>query len=285
MVRGIYTGASGMVANQHRLDAISNNMANVDVTGYKRDQAAFKAFPELMLRRTNDNGMRTIPWGVVDKAPVVGKLGTGVELNEIYTVFEQGSLKETGNSFDIALEGDGFFAVMTPEGERYTRNGSFLIGPEGMLVTKQGYPVLGENGPINVKKHNIMIDQDGKIFHNKLLADDPNRLVGETENQWEESELLDTLKLVSFKRTRFLQKKGESLWMDTEFSGKAQVMGKELDAPRPKVYSGFLEGSNVNPVTEMVQMIEVNRAYEANQKVIQSEDQSLGKLINEYARF
>ena len=118
MLRGIYTGASGMVAQMHRMDVLSNNLANVDVTGYKRDTSISKAFPEMLIRRINDNGVYKFPFGSVEVAPVVGKLGTGVEYNELFTVFEQGALKETSNPFDLALDGDGFFAVETPNGER-----------------------------------------------------------------------------------------------------------------------------------------------------------------------
>jgi len=278
MIRGIYTGASGMLAQMNRLDVISNNLANVDTTGYKKDVTLQKAFPELLLRRMNDNGVKKFPFGSVDLAPVVGKLGTGVETNEVYTQFTQGSLKITENDFDLALEGKGFFAVMTPYGERYTRNGEFTLDPNGILVTSQGYPVLGEKGTIQLKENNFKIDQDGKIFINPLYAEDPARLVSSLENDWEQAELLDRLKLTDFKRTRYLKKQGDSLWRSTEYSGDAFSAEGEN---RPKIHQGFLEGANVNPVQEMVKMIEVNRTYEANQKVIQTQDSLAGRLINE----
>ena len=108
MLRGLYTGASGMQAQIHKMDALSNNLANVDTTGYKKDTSVQKAFPQMLIRRMNDEVYK-YPFGSVDTAPVVGKLGSGVELNEIYTQFEQGALKETGNPFDVALDGNGFF--------------------------------------------------------------------------------------------------------------------------------------------------------------------------------
>ncbi|KGE73873.1 flagellar basal-body rod protein FlgF [Spirochaeta lutea] len=283
MLRGLYTSASGMMAQQWRLDAISNNLANVDTTGYKEDRSIHKAFPQLLLRRMNTN-LTMIPpsqeypiLGSVDKAPVVGKLGTGVELNELFTIFEQGSLKETTNPFDVALEGEGFFVVQTPLGERLTRNGSFHLGPEGLLVTKEGYPVLGENGPISVKANNFMVDQQGRIFHNAEFADDPQRLVSMQENEWNQTEMVDSLRLVTVDRTRYLQKQGSSLYRFTPDSGDPREL---VGDDRPQVRQGFLETSNVNAVKQMVQMIEVNRAYEANQKVIQSQDQAADKLIN-----
>jgi flagellar basal-body rod protein FlgF len=281
VIRGLYTGASGMSAQQVRLDAISNNLANVDTDGYKRDVAVHKSFAELLLRRINDDGVALNPFGSGDMAPVVGKIGTGVENNEVFTEYEQGALKQTQNDFDLAMDGDGFFAVQTPYGERYSRSGAFVLGKEGFLETKEGYPVLGENGPIQVKANNFKVDKDGNVFVNEDFQADPFRLVGREENDWKGLRKLDTLKVVDFEKDRFLAKQGASLWRSTEESGEAQVLKA---GSRPKISQGYVEASNVNPVLEMVRMIEVNRAYEANQKSIQSEDSMLGKLINETAR-
>ncbi|MEJ5188122.1 MAG: flagellar basal-body rod protein FlgF [Breznakiellaceae bacterium] len=281
MIRGWYTGASGMTAQQHRLDAVANNLANVDTDGYKKDVAIHKAFPELLLRRLNDDGVYLHPFGSADAAPIIGKIGTGVETNELFTIFEQGALKETESDFDVALDGKGFFAVATPWGERYTRNGSFQLGKEGYLETKDGYPVLGEHGPIRVKEHNFKIDKDGRVWVNAEYPDDPEVFTSKESNTWSQTVLLDTLKIVEFDNDRYLAKQGNSLYKDTDVSGPARIIE---EGRRPKVIQGFVEASNVNPVIEMVQMIEVNRAYEANQKVIQAEDGMLGKLINEVVR-
>ncbi|MDR3172523.1 MAG: flagellar basal-body rod protein FlgF [Treponema sp.] len=281
MIRGWYTGASGMRAQQWRLDALANNLANVNTDGYKKDVTSFKAFPELLLRRVDDDGVYQHPFGSGDVAPMIGKLGTGVELNELFTEFEQGALKETQSDFDIALDGKGFFTVATPWGERYTRNGSFQLGKEGSLETKEGYPVLGEAGPIQVKANNFQIDKNGRIWINAAYADDPEHLVSRENNTWEDTTLLDTLKIVDFDVERYLQKQGSSLYRSTDVSGSAHVIE---EGSRPRVVQGFTEAANVDPVLEMVQMIEVNRAYEANQKVIQTGDSMLGTLINQVAK-
>lgn len=280
MLRGIYTGASGMQAQIHKMDALSNNLANVDTTGYKKDTSVQKAFPQMLIRRMNDEVYK-FPFGSVDTTPVVGKLGSGVELNEIYTQFDQGSLKETGNPFDIALDGKGFFTVDTPTGERYTRNGTFLIDNNGLLVTKEGLPVQGENGNIYLKLNNFVIDKQGNVYQNADFATDPDRLVSMKENDWANMELVDTLKIVDFTRDRYLKKQGSSLWKETDESGspKEIVLGAAT-----KTIQGFLEKANVNPVTEMVAMISVNRAYEANQKVITTQDAMTDKLINQAVR-
>ena len=269
MVQGWYTGASGMNAQQMRLDAISNNLANVDTTSYKRDVAVSKNFPELLLRRMDDDGVYKNPFGSTDAAPVIGKVGLGVELNELFTDFEQGSFKPTGSNSDFALEGKGFFAVETPNGERYTRNGNFTVGTEGYLMTKEGYPVLGENGRIFLQDTKYTVNKNGEVYVTPI---------GKPEK---DSVLLDRLKLVKFENDRYITKQGSSLYKDTEISGPAvSAEGKD----RPIVTQGYVEASNVNVVNEMVQMIEVNRAYEANQKSIQSEDTMMSKLWSDVVR-
>jgi len=139
---------------------------------------------------------------------------------------------------------------------------------------------MGENGPIRVKANNFTVDSMGRVWINAAYPDDPEVMVGREQNQWEDPVLLDTLKIVEFELDRYLEKQGSSLYRESETSGRAMVMFHD----RPKVLQGFVEASNVNPVIEMVQMIEVNRAYEANQRVIQSHDSTLGVLINQVAR-
>jgi len=282
VVKGIYTAASGMRAQQWRLDSVANNLSNVNTDSYKREQSSFKANPEMLIRRTSDDGVYLHPFGSADRAPIIGKLGTGVELNELYVDFSQGAFKETENDYDLALEGKGFMVVSTPYGERFTRNGGFYRGKEGYLETKEGYPVLGQNGPVQVQANNFKVDKEGNIWINALYADDPDTMVGREDNEWGEVVLLDTLRLVGFENERYLKKQGSSLYRDNEFSGPPIELDME---DRPKVHQGFNEAANVDPVVEMVQMIEVNRSYEANQKVIQTHDSMLGVLINQYAKY
>ena len=278
MVRGLYTGASGMIAQEARLDAIANNLANVDKAAYKKDLTLFKAFPDMIIRRLNDDGLGITPAGPYDTMPFVGKLGTGVEVNEVYTIYEQGSLMRTENPFDMAMEGNGFFTVMTERGERYTRNGAFTLNKDGILVTHNGLPVMGQNGIIKLQKNNFMINERGEILVNSALSLNPDDMIGLTQNNWEQPVVIDKLKIVDFENIRELKKEGESLYHETEYSGPA------LPAEEYKVIQGFLEKSNVNAVREMVDMIEVQRSYEANQKAMLTHDQELGRLINEVAR-
>jgi len=278
MLRGIYTGASGMLAQDAKMDAIANNLANVDKTGYKKDIAVFKSFPEMLIRRLNESGLGETPAGSYDAAPYVGKLGTGVELNEVFTDFEQGSLQRTENNFDIALDGKGFFTVMTERGERYTRDGSFTINQDGLLVTHNGNPVMGENGYVRIQQNNFMVNEKGEITVNGDLSADPRDVVSMSGNNWSNPVVIDKLKIVDFENIRMIKKEGDSMYRETEYSGPPVPTG-DL-----KVVQGFLEKSNINIVREMVDMIEVQRSYEANQKTVTSHDQTLGKLINEVAR-
>ncbi len=276
MIRGIYTGASGMIAQQARLDTVSNNLANVDKTGFKKDLTLFKAFPDMLIRRLRESGLGITPAGSYDSMPYVGKLGTGVEVNEVYTDFDQGSLQRTENNFDLALEGQGFMTVQTERGERYTRNGSFTINQEGVLMTHNGYPVMGENGIIRVQQNNFIVNERGEVIANAAIG--PDELASMANNDWSQPVVVDRLKLVDFEHIRELKKEGDSLWRETEFSGPPLPPGNL------KVVQGFLEKSNVNMVRELVDMIEVQRSYEANQKAVQAHDAELGRLINEVAR-
>ncbi|HRX16037.1 MAG TPA: flagellar hook-basal body protein [Spirochaetota bacterium] len=276
MIRGIYTGASGMISQQAKMDVTANNLANVDKTAFKKDTTIFKAFPDMIIRRINDDGVGIVPTGSYDSMPYVGKLGTGVEVNEVFTQFEQGSLQRTENQFDLALEGEGFFTVMTEKGERHIRNGSFTINDEGILMTHNGNPVMGENGIIRIQKHNFVVRENGEIVVNRDLLEEP--VVGQNENEWQDQVVIDKLKIVDFEYKRHLKKEGTSMYRETEESGPA------LPPLNLKIHQGFLEKSNVNVVRGMVDMIEVQRSYEANQKSIQTADQTLGKLISEVGR-
>jgi flagellar basal-body rod protein FlgF len=233
IIRGLYTSAAGMISQLQVQDVAANNLANANTTGFKKDQPVFAAFPELLLHRLHDAGSHSsVP---------IGTTGTGVWVQEIATVHQQGVLEETGRELDFALAGEGFFVVETPLGRRYTRNGSFAFDAEGYVVTNSGHRVLGNNG-----------------FY----------LTGEDN-------LPDQLLVVNFPAETLLIKEGDSLFF-TEETGQAH--------PGNPVRQGVLEKSNVNVVTAMVDMIAVIRAYEANQKAIQVQDQTLDKAVNDVGR-
>ncbi len=274
--------------NQNRMNVVANNIANADKTGFKADEAIFKSFPEMLIHRTQEDGVGMVPMGSFDMAPIVGKLGMGVEFNESFTRFEQGAVKATGSKFDLMLDDQGretehpsFFMVLTERGERLSRSGAFTLDREGRIVNPQGLPLLGENGPINVQKYNFLVKENGEVWINAKIGTDPQAGVNETSNRWENPVLLDRIKLRTVEFPRELKKEGDSFYVDTPESGPPLEIPENR---RPNVLQGYLEASNVNIVREMVAMIEVQRQYEANQKSISNHDNLLGRLINDVAR-
>jgi len=246
MIRGIYTGASGMVAESTRTDVISNNLANANTAGFKKDVAVSKDFSTVLITRINDGA----------DAPVIGSVGRGTMIDEVATNHSTGLMRNTGNSFDMAIEGQGFFVVQTPQGVRYTRNGTFAKNINGEIITNEGYRVLGENGPISVQGTKMVVSDDGNVF-----VDDQQ--VGK-------------LQIMEFENKKALVKEGGSLYAATPGeTGKVGTTG---------VRQGFLEMSNVNVVGEMVNLIANYRAYEINGKVVQSHDQLINKAVNDVGR-
>lgn len=246
MIRGIYAGASGMLAEAQRTDVISNNLANVNTAGFKKDITVTKDFASLLISRVNDGA----------EAPAIGTLGVGVMVDEVATDYSTGTVKTTGNDFDLAIEGKGFFAVQTPQGKRYTRNGTFARSSKGELVTSDGYRVLGTNGPIIVADGKMSVSSDGRV-----MVD--NNEVGR-------------LQVVDFADEKQLTKEGASLFVASN--------GQQEQPAAGGVKQGALEMANVNVVGEMVNLISNYRAYEINGKVVQSHDSLLGKAANDIAK-
>ncbi|MFP4016861.1 MAG: flagellar basal-body rod protein FlgF [Halanaerobiales bacterium] len=246
MIKGIYTSASGMKVNQERLNITANNLANVDTSGFKRDEAVQRSFREELIHRIEGN-----------KATPLGSTGSGVMMEGTFTQHQQGPLQATGNQLDLALEGSGFFVIDTPEGERYTRDGNFTINEEGLIVTQQGYPVLGEDGPLQtILDQDINIDTNGQVHLGDIAG--------------------DSFQILDFEDPQLLEKTGDNLY-------RANEDVEEIDADF-QIRQGYLENSNVNIVQEMVNMIQVNRHYEANQKVITTNDNILEQAVNSIAR-
>ncbi|MDI6703794.1 MAG: flagellar basal-body rod protein FlgF [bacterium] len=261
MLRGIYTGCMGMLAQWWDQNVTSNNLANVNSTGYKKDVTVFKSIPHFQVHRINDEIVET-PFGEVDKKPCIGNLGTGVVVDDVVTIFTQGPVKETGNKLDLALVGSGFFTIqMMDKEEMYTRNGTFTLNRDGFLVTMQGNYVLGEKGPIQIKGEPV-VRGDGVVL----------------ERLEKGYRLIDKLKLVDFQQKIGLIKRGDSLYSPTSLSGLAEP-AKDIE-----VRQGFLEASNVNVIHEMVNMIQVSRIYEANQRTIRSMDDTLRRAVTDVGR-
>lgn len=262
MIRALWTAASGMLAQQLNVDTISNNIANVNTTAYKKDRVEFKD----LIYETLDKGSVVNGEG----KPVNLQVGHGVRPAAITKSFEMGNLEQTGNPLDLAIDGEGFFAVKGPkEEELYTRDGSFKLsvdGDEVKLVTSEGYPVLGEDDQeivFSANNRDITVSPEGVIS------------VRNSDGTMEE---IGKLKIVKFANPEGLEKVGSNLYRKTSASGEP-VFGEDAGTIG-NVVQGFLETSNVQVVEEMVKLIVAQRAYEINSKSIQTADEMLNTVNN-----
>jgi flagellar basal-body rod protein FlgG len=256
MVKGLYTAYTGMINEQHRMDTLSNNLANSTTVGFKKEGSTSQAFSDVLAYRLKDP---TIGANIPKR---MGVNTPGVKIGENYTDYSQGSFKITDNSYDLALSGDGFFAIefTNKAGEtstKYTRDGSFTLTEEGWLVTKDGNYVMGDNGHIQIDPlKETKIDTTGTIYQDDVAV--------------------ARIRIVDFEDYNYLEKYGENLLQPVE--------GATYQNPNVKVYQGYLEMSNVQIVTEMVDLIAITRQYEANQKIIQSYDKTLDIAANQLGR-
>lgn len=256
MVKGLYTAYTGLINEQNRMDVLTNNLANSATTGFKKEGATSQSFDSVLAYKIKDSSE------LVD-AKYIGKASLGVKIGENYTDYSQGSFKVTGNTYDLALSGNGFFAVAftNKAGEtstKYTRDGSFTVNANGYLVTKDGDYVLNTSGnPIKLDPlKTTTVDEFGNIYQ------DGNRV--------------STLQITDFNDYNYLEHYGENYYQPVE-----GATTKRADA---KVYEGYLETSNVQVVSAMVDMISVTRAYESNQKLMQTIDGTLEIAANQIGK-
>lgn len=268
MMRSLWTAASGMISQQTNVDTISNNLANINTTGYKKENAEFKSLLyQTIQEQSYDNNGDPKPYGI--------QVGLGVRNSAISSQFTQGSLLETGNDFDFAINGKGFFMVQTLDGGvAYTRNGSFQIanGPTGAaLATSDGNPVLDVNGvPIvfgtQYDPEELTISEYGELFY----PDETGKAVS-TGIQ---------IGIAQFNNPAGLLKSSNSLLLETDASGTARIEAGDAGLKKSTVKQRYLEGSNVQAVDEMVNLIVAQRAYEMNSKVITATDEMMRQANN-----
>lgn len=257
MNRGLYAASVGMVTQMNKMDVVSNNLANANTTGYKKDGVITSSFNEEMYSRINDDT------DIAATNNDVGSLNLGNNVDFIRTDFTTGSLQRTDGPLDLAISGDGFFSVnyVNADGsisEKYTRDGSFTLGPNGELMTSDANQVLDENNaPIFLSGDSVpAISDNGSIYQN--------------------GELVAKLKITSFEDANELVKYGNNLYDITDNATPIPFEGM--------VEQGFIETSNVNPVEEMVEMISLSRAYEASAKVIKAFDTIMSKEANDIGK-
>ncbi len=257
MVKGLYTAYTGMINQEHRMDVITNNLANANTNGFKKEGATSQSFDDVLAYKIKD---------VTEGYHLGKRIGVnnpGVKIGEGYTDFSQGPLKTTGNTFDMALTDKGFFAVefTNKAGEtsvKYTRDGNFTLTHDGRLVTQDGDAVLGTDGePIQIDTQaETVIDSSGNII--------------------QDGAIVATVQVTDFADYNYLEHYGENYFQPIEGA-------EETEAPA-QIYAGYLETSNISVVTEMVNMITVQRAYESNQKVITTYDSTLEIAANQLGR-
>lgn len=263
MIRGLYTSAAGMAAQLAKQDVISNNLANVNSTGYKQDVAVFRTRLDQTLYRLEQTPRRPDP-----EVRRMGELATGVYLDEIATRFEAGPIRQTENPFDFALEGEGYFVLQAEDGTQLlTRDGSFARSADGLLVDKAGRRVLGEGGaPIAIGGSRPQVSRDGGVSIDQLTGDTMQQVP------------IGRFMIVTVADPRMdLTKQGDNAF---RLNDGAQL----LPAAGTFVVQEALEASTVNAVREMVEMIAVHRAYEASQRLMTAQDETLAKAVNEIAR-
>lgn len=260
MLKGLYTAYTGMINEQHRMDVMTNNLANATTNGYKKEGATSQAFNDVLTYKIKD----------LSEAPRVAKpLGAnnfGVKIGEGYTDYSEGPLRESDSAFDLAIAGPGFFEISytNKAGEtstKYTRDGSFTMDMNGYLVTQDGDYVMGTNNA-RIRLDPLLdfrVDTSGNIM------------------QGEENAPVAQIRVRDFADYNYLEKFGENMYQTVDGF-------RAIDAEDARVYQGYLEGSNISVVTEMVNMINISRAYETNQKVIQTYDSTLDIAVNQLGK-
>lgn len=256
MLKGLYTAYTGLRNEQYQMDIMSNNLANSATVGFKKEGSTSQSFNSVLTYKLKD----TSEIGNLPKR--IGHNDPGVKIGEVYNDFGQGSFQITENPFDLALGSEGFFTIefKNKAGEtstKYTRAGDFTLNTQGFLVTKDGDYVLGTNGRIRLDPTaEAVINRDGSIMQDGRMA--------------------ARLRITDFEDYDYLIKYGETYFEPIE--------GAKTKAVEPQIFSGYLEASNVQVVSEMVNMINITRAYESNQKIVQTYDSTLEIAVNQLGR-
>lgn len=259
MNQALWIAKTGLEAQQTRMSVVSNNLANVNTTGFKQERAVFE---DLLYQNVRQSGGQTsqdteLPSGL--------NLGTGVRIVATEKVFSQGGMLQTGNALDVAIDGRGFFQILLPDGNlAYTRDGSFQTNAQGEIVTANGYTVQPAL-TIPDGAQSVTIGEDGVVSVQLAGQASPSQI--------------GNLETVDFINPAGLQPIGQNLFIETASSGTAQAGTPGLNG-FGSIAQGALEGSNVNVVAELVNMIETQRAYEMNSKAISTNDQMMQYLNN-----
>jgi flagellar basal-body rod protein FlgF len=277
-LRELWVPLSGAIAQQRNVETIANNVANANTPGFKKEQVVFKEYLAALEKGGGQIELPQKEWKPEDFYRSYNGEDSFVKVDGAYTLHEQGQLSPTGNAFDNALNGPGFFEVLTPNGVRYTRKGNFSINNDGKLVTDQGFLLLSKSPPptagvdgkiilttppesraITVGNNKFTISLDGEVFSGPNKAAD--------------------LSLAEFNDVHALKKEGSSLFINPD------QQNIKIGESKTAVHQGFVEQSNVNAVSEMSALINANRNFESIQRVIKTYDTMSGKAVNEIGKF
>jgi flagellar basal-body rod protein FlgG len=281
-LKDLWVPLSGAIAQQRNVETIANNVANANTPGFKKDQLAFKEYLKVLEKGLEDINLPRREWSPDEFYHSQGAEKAQVKIDGTYTNHQQGQLSPTGNHLDFALHGKGFFEILTPNGIRYSRRGTFTLNNQGQLVTSQGHPVLsqldlaaienaGENAPDQIA------NPQNRIIQFPLNIGKPTiNLQGEIFGNGQK---VADLSIVEFNDIHALRKEGQSNFINKDFKNI------NVDPPKTAVHQGFVEQSNVNAVQEMSALIKANRHFESIQKVIKAYDQISGKSVNDISRF
>lgn len=256
MTRGLYTAYTGMINEQKRLDIISNNLANSATIGYKEENVTSRSFKDYMMMKIRDGSN-----AFIDEP--VGKVNPGVKIGETYMDWGQGSLRETGNTYDLAIQGDGFFTMRVTDANgnssiKYTRCGTFKCTKDGFIVDAEGNHLQGSGGDLQVpvEANEVVVREDGSVFADGVL--------------------IDTIQITDFEDYDYLELYGDNMYN--------AVDGATIIGSTAVIEQGYTEQSNVNVISEMVSMITITRAYEAGQKMIRTQDSLLDASVNQVGK-
>lgn len=277
-MREIWVPISGAIAQQRNVEQIANNVANANTPGFKKDKVVFKEYLAALEKGTEDVDLPNKEWKPEDFYRSHGAEDSFVKVDGTYTMHDQGQLTPTGNNFDFALNGEGFFEILTPQGVRYSRKGSLTLNAEGKLVNDQGHYVLSKGAP-------PVINPDGSMQlttppESRTITVGNNRLAISLGGEvFAGNNKIADLSMVEFNDLHLLKKEGNSNFVNTD------PKNFKIGTLKTSVHQGFIEQSNVNAVSEMSQLINANRNFESIQRVIKTYDQISSKAVNEIPKF
>lgn len=276
-MKNIWVPLSGQIAQQRKVETIANNIANANTAGFKKDRLTFKEHLTALDKGLDDVDVPREDWSPNDFYKTQGSQNAHVKVDGSYTVHEQGQLNPTNNPLDFALHGKGFFEVLTPHGVRFTRKGNFAVSKEGELITDSGFKLLSSIGSKG--------DENSNSKSNDVTARLLKLPPGSTISVSKEGEIfskngvIGKISVVEFDDLNALKKQGSSLYINNHDKNLKR------ENIQTSVNQGFVEGSNVNAVQEMSELIRAHRHFENIQKAISTYDSISGKAVNEIAKF